>query len=100
MALGELQALLGFMGLALLGSELAGVGCSRADRLALLIVLGPSELVARGGDTEAVLGGVSRGPTPGIEGNGPCGLRALVGAIRGSTMTACACSCRCWVWGE
>ena len=37
-ALGELLALLGLAGLALLGSELAGVGWSRsADRLALLM---------------------------------------------------------------
>lgn len=62
--LGELLALLPLCGLALLGSELEGVGCSRrADKLALFAgaTAAPfvSECVLLGGETERVrLGGV------------------------------------------
>lgn len=97
MALGELLALFGLAGLALFGSEFAGVGWSRsADKLALLRPLFVSEFAVLGGDTDCVLGGVRRGGAAGIAGRGPCGLRALVVARRGSIMTACAaCS---WSW--
>lgn len=96
-ALGELLALLEFAGLALLGSEFAGVGWSRsADRLALLTPLFDSEFAVLGGDTDCVLGGVRRGVAAGIAGRGPWGFRALVVESRGSIMTACAaCS---WSW--
>src|SRR3569833_546704 len=80
---GELPALL-FPGLALLGSELAGVGCSRAERLALLLggaTLGfISECDERGGDTDRALwGGVRAGPPGEGGGRGPGGVRGAGG---------------------
>lgn len=86
--LGELLALLVLAGFALLGSEFAGVGCRRADKLALLV--GGLEL--RGGDAEWVRGGV--GADADMAGKGPWGLRALVAEteIRGSIIAAAACA--------
>jgi hypothetical protein len=69
--LGELLALPMLAGFALLGSEFVGVGCRRAERLALFIELAPSELAVRGGDAECVRGGVIRGTCEDIAGRGP-----------------------------
>ncbi len=58
-------------GLALFGSDEAGVGCNRADRLALLPV-GRSEWEDLGGVADrALCGGVLVGPAADIAGNGP-----------------------------
>lgn len=101
MARGELLALFELAGFALFGSELAGVGWRRADKLALLMLLFVSEFAVRGGDADCVRGGVRRGGAAGIAGRGPWGFRALVVARRGSIMTACAaCSWSCCACGE
>jgi hypothetical protein len=98
---GELLALL-FAGLALPDSELAGVGCSRAERLALLPIgaplTGASECDDRGGETDRVLvGGVPIGPVADvIAGRGPCAFLAPPAVNFGSIMAACcvgACNC-------
>ena len=99
-ALGELLALLlGLAGLALFGSELAGVGWRSADKLVFLTPLFVSECALLGGETDRVRGGVRRGgavgAAAGITGRGPWGLRALVVARRGSIRTACAV-CAAW----
>lgn len=88
---GELLALLLLAGFALLGSELEGVGWRRMAEMldCFEAACSGSGPVARGGDTECVRGGVRPRATD-MAGRGPCGLRALVAASRGSIMTAWA----------
>lgn len=92
--LGELLVLL-LAGLALLGSELEGVGWRRMAEMldCFEAACGRSGPEARGGEAECVRGGVRPRVTD-MAGRGPWGLRALVAASRGSIMTAWAA----WFW--
>lgn len=106
LALGLLPALPLVAGLALPGSLLAGVGCRRADRLALLLLLGgtSAEWELRGGlMLKARLGGVLIAAREELEaalvtapraGRGPWWPRLPV-LRRGSTMALWAAAWRC-----